>query len=468
MNKNISDTFADMLERGCKDEDVLADALMCFIETESHLDLIPEISSRLPAAQFTNDYWNNKGQECWNPVFAAVMYCSGIEVFRILHTAGYPVFPVVDLWLYPDPKEFLEIIGMNMPDGADEFTLFEIAVKHLMTPYIGRKSPNSQKDGIDIFGDVNLESFYLSGYSMISAEMFDELLSRFIEYGRNEFSIYSDISSILFSFTHLICLNGSLKKSRKALSSWLEQTSPVDVFSLQEQSFLLKASIWAGNEAMYNYLSDVLRFQFLDSESDSENLPVLFNDKTDYSEEFMNRLFKKGPLRNKDSIIKSIQDNLECFTYHGCTKFDTLKFLFDRLGKFSSSDFSEPLTAVLIRNENFHLDDDNEKRILDYLIHKLPHDLAATDKHGRNAFLYADDIDLIKYIISNEPSIMWSVDSEGRNIFHFLSMKWCSDPLGCQVETIKELFRVIPSELLHQPDNNGKHPSDYLYVCQDS
>lgn len=92
----------------------------------------------------------------------------------------------------------------------------------------------------------------------------------------------------------------------------------------------------------------------------------------------------------------------------------------------------------------------------------------ATDKHGRNAFLYADDIDLIKYIISNEPSIMWSVDSEGRNIFHFLSMKWCSDPLGCQVETIKELFRVIPSELLHQPDNNGKHPSDYLYVCQDS
>ena len=42
MNKNISDTFADMLERGCKDEDVLADALMCFIETESHLDLIPD------------------------------------------------------------------------------------------------------------------------------------------------------------------------------------------------------------------------------------------------------------------------------------------------------------------------------------------------------------------------------------------------------------------------------------------
>ena len=468
MNKAISDSFASMIKRGCKDEDVLIDAMMCFIETESHLDLIPEISSRLPAAQFTSDYWNHKGQKSWNPVFAAVMYCSGIEVFRILHSIGYPIFPVVDLWFYPDPKEFLEIIGMNMPDGADEFTLFEIAVKHLMRPYIGKKSQNSQKVGNDIFGEVNLESFYLSSYSRISAEMFDELLSRFIEYGKNEFSTYSDISSILFSFGHLICLNGSLKKSRTALFSWLKQNSPVHDFPLQEQSFLLKASIWAGNEAMYNYLSDILGFQLLDDESDSESTPVLFNGKTDYSEEFMSSLFEKGPLRNRESIIKSIQDNLECFTYHGCLKFDTLNYLFDRLGKFTSSDFPEPLTAVLIRNENFRLDDENDKRILDYLIYKLPHDLTAPDKQGRNAFLYAYDTDLIKYIISHEPSIMWSVDSEGRNIFHFLFLKWCSDPFECQIGTLKELFRVIPAELFHQPDNNGKHPSDYLYVCQDA
>ena len=60
MNKSIVDFFVNMIERGCKDEDILADALMCFIETESHLNLIPEISSRLPAAQFTSDYWSIK------------------------------------------------------------------------------------------------------------------------------------------------------------------------------------------------------------------------------------------------------------------------------------------------------------------------------------------------------------------------------------------------------------------------
>lgn len=463
MNRNIADTFADMIERGCKDEDMLADALTCFIETESHLDLIPEISSRLSAAQFTSDYWNDKGQKCWNPVFSAVMYCSGIAVFRILRDLGYPVFPVVDLWFYPDPKEFLEIIGMNMPDNTDEFTLFEIAVKHLMKPYAGKKSSTSQQAGNDIFGEVNLESFYLSSYSRISAEMFDVFLTRFIEYGMNVFSSVADISSTLFSFTHLICLNGSLKKSRTALFSWLKQLSPAYDFSIQEQSFLLKASIWAGNEVMFNYLSDVMEFQILDDESDSENVPVLFNDKTDYSEEFMSRLFEKGPLRSRESIIKSIQDNLECFTFHGCPKFDTLNQLFKKLGKISSSDFSEPLTAILIRNENFRLDDENEKRILDYLIHKLPHDLPATDNHGRNAFLYADDIDLIKFIISNEPSIMWSVDSEGRNIFHLFFIRRCSDPFGCQIQTLKELFQVVPSELFHQQDCYGKQPSDYLY-----
>ena len=86
MNRNIADSFADMIEKGCQSEDVLVDALMSFIETESHLDLIPEISSRLPAAQFTSDYWNNKGRKCWNPVFAAVMYCSDNLLLRHILT----------------------------------------------------------------------------------------------------------------------------------------------------------------------------------------------------------------------------------------------------------------------------------------------------------------------------------------------------------------------------------------------
>ena len=467
MNKNIVDSFADMIERGCKDEDILADALVCFIETGSHLDLIPEIASRLPSAQFTSDYWNNKGQKCWNPVFAAVMYCSDIEVFRMLHAIGYPTFPVVDLLFYPNPKEFLEIIEMNMPDSADEFTLYEIAVGHLMKPYIGRKSLNSRRDGNDIFGEVNRDSFYLSSYSRISAEMFDGLLARFIEYGLNAFSADLDISSTLFNFTHLICLNASLRKSKVSLVSLFEKTLPVLNFTRQEQSFLLKASIWSGNEAMYNYLADVQRFQFLDNKSDSENVPVLFNDKTDYSEKFMSSLFEKGPLSSRDSITKSIYDNLECFTYHGCPKVVTFNYLFERLGKFSSSDFPEPLTAVLIRNENFRFENENERRILDCLIHRMPHDLTATDKHGKNAFLYADDIDLIKYIIPNEPSIMWSADSEGRNIFHIFSLRCCSDPFGCRMKTMEELFRIVPSELFHQLDCHGKRPFDYLVIYQD-
>ena len=468
MNKYITESFADMIERGCQSEDVLVDALMSFIETESHLDLIPEISLRLPAAQFTSDYWNNKGQKCWNPVFAAVMYCSDIEVFRILHNVGYPIFPVVDLWFYPNPKEFLEVIGMNMPGGTDEFTLYEIAVKCLMKPYIGEKSPDSQQDGNDIFGEVNRDSFYLSSYSRISVEMFDEFLTRFIEYGMKTFRTGLNISSIHFNFTHLICLNGTLKKSRAALFSWLEQPSSAYDFSLQEQSFLLKASIWSGNEAMYNYLTDSLGFQILDDESDTENVPVLFNGKADYSAEFIRRLFEKGPLRSRVSIIKAIYDSLENFHFGCCPDFSTLSYLFEKLGKFSSSDFPEPLTAVLIRNENFRLDDENDKRILDYLIHKMPHDLMTADKHGRNAFLYADDTDLIKYIISHEPGIMWSVDSEGRNIFHFFFLRCCDYPFECQIETLKELFRIVPSELFHQPDSNGKQPSDYLYNCQDA
>ena len=468
MNKAISDSFASMIEKGCQSENVLVDALMCFVETESHLDLIQEISSRLPAAQFTSAYWNNKGQKCWNPVFAAVMYCSGVEVFRILHATGYPIFPVVDLRFYPDPKAFLEIIGMNMPDSTDEFALYKIAVKHLMMPYIGKKSPNNQQDGNDIFGEANRDSFYLSSYYWVSVEMFDEFLARFIKYGMEKFSSDSDLSSVLFNFTHLVCLNESLKKSKTALFSWLGQTSPAYTFSRQKQSFLLKATIWAGNEAMYYYLADVLGFQFLHNESDTEKLPVLFNGKADYSAEFISRLFDKGPLSNRKSIIKSIYDNLDCFIYHGCPKFETLNYLFERLDKFSSSDFPEPLTAVLIRNKNFRLKDEDEKRILNYLIHKLPHDLSETDKHGKNAFLYSSDTDLIKYIISYEPGIMWSVDSEGRNIFHLYFLKYCDDPFECQIGTLKELFKLVPSELFHQPDCNGKRPADYLYTCPDA
>lgn len=118
-------------------------------------------------------------------------------------------------------------------------------------------------------------------------------------------------------------------------------------FPIQEQSFLLKASIWAGNEFTYNYLSDVLGFQLLNHKSDSENVPVLFNAKTDYSEEFINRLFEKGPLSSRDSIIKAIQDNLEYFTFHGCPKFDTLNQLFKKPGngKISPSFFQSPLPS---------------------------------------------------------------------------------------------------------------------------
>ena len=103
-----ADLLADLIEKGLQEENMLIEALMCFIETESHLDLIPVISSRLPSVQFTSGYWNDKGPYCWNPVFSAVMHCSGIEVFRALRDADFPLFPVVDLRFYPDPEGFLE------------------------------------------------------------------------------------------------------------------------------------------------------------------------------------------------------------------------------------------------------------------------------------------------------------------------------------------------------------------------
>ena len=431
-----ADLLADLIEKGLQEENMLIEALMCFIETESHLDLIPVISSRLPSVQFTSGYWNDKGPYCWNPVFSAVMHCSGIEVFRALRDADFPIFPVVDLRFYPDPEGFLEIIGMNMPDGTGKAELYELAAKRILEPYKGN--------------EVNLERFYLSSNSTVSAEKFDVYLSNFIIYGRDELADFPGLSRILFAFFYIVCLNKGLERSGEALLSWSCRDRALFSFSCEEIAELRCAAAKAGNDAMYDYIQNLPGREEIHSEEH-----VLSNDNSIYSNEFI----ENRALKSRKAIIRAIYCSLDSC----CPDFDTLSFLFSRLGGFRSSDFPESLTAVLVRNRNFRFQSDNYRKVLDLLIRLMPHDLMRNDKHGMNAFLYAgDDTELIKYIVSNEPDIMWSVDSEGRNIFHYF---FCDGFAGAftdhQATCFRELCRIVPSELLDQADDHGKLPFDY-------
>ena len=459
MTRRIADILSDMIEAGCRDESILIEALMCFIETESHVDLIPAISSRLPEAQFTDDYWNRKSRKHWNPVFAAVMHCSCIEVFRALRDAHYPVFPVADLRLYPDPEGFLEIIAMDMPDGTDEAMLYEIAVKRITAPYMGREGYEDGMSGDEIFGLANRDSFYLSSFSDIPGAMFDEILSGFIAYGRDRFG-EKIRSSVLFPFFHLICLNTALKRSWEVLLSWPGGNRMASMFTRSEKAFLLGASIWAGNEATYGFLLPL--FSSPEDETILEDTEVLFNGRSEYIISFIGKLADGGPLRRREAVTGSISASLASFPFGSCPSLSTLSFLFGRLRKVSSSDFPEPLTAVLVRNRAFRFYHDEERKVLEFLTEHLPHDLCMMDGNGMNAFLYAsDDGDLLRYIISKEPGIVWSRDREGRNIFHHFLMSHEEDD-SFRSSAFHDLSEAVPPELLAERDVQGRLPSDHL------
>lgn len=127
MASNLADRYAAFVESRCMDEKILIEAMMCFIEKEQYLNLLPVISSRLPAEQYRIEYWYKSGWKHWNPVFAAVMNCASIEVFRSLRNLGYPLDGINDLHFYPDPAGFLEIISMIMPAESTEMAVFSEA-----------------------------------------------------------------------------------------------------------------------------------------------------------------------------------------------------------------------------------------------------------------------------------------------------------------------------------------------------
>ena len=167
MIMNLADRYATFVESGCTNEKILIEAMMCFIEKEQYLELIPAIASRLPAEQYRMEYWYKSGWKNWNPVFAAVMNCSSIEVFRILRDLGYPLDGIMDLHFYPDPAGFVEIISMSMPTEATELTVYSKALERVIETTVGK---------------INGCPFYtLSSCVEISSERtFPNLLSAFL------------------------------------------------------------------------------------------------------------------------------------------------------------------------------------------------------------------------------------------------------------------------------------------------
>ncbi len=71
----------------------------------------------------------------------------------------------------------------------------------------------------------------------------------------------------------------------------------------------------------------------------------------------------------------------------------------------------------------------------------------------------------MKYIISYYPSLIWNRDDEGRNAFHYYFKDFEEDGdflFEIFIAEFKDLYLVLPSELLYEKDNQGKYPFDYL------
>lgn len=142
MTRELAEIFAEMINSGCEDEEILREAMRCFIQLERHLELIPVIASRLPDVQFTSDYWRKGGG--FNPVLMAVMNCSAIEVFRALRDVGYPMFPIIDLHVYPNAEKFIEILGMNMPSSTSQIELYGLMIQKVTKRSL-RRSGNREE-----------------------------------------------------------------------------------------------------------------------------------------------------------------------------------------------------------------------------------------------------------------------------------------------------------------------------------
>lgn len=458
MTRELAEIFAEMITSGCKDEEILREAMRCFIQLERHLELIPVIASRLPDVQFTSDYWRKCGG--FNPVLMAVMNCSAIEVFRALRDVGYPMFPIIDLHVYPNAEEFIEILGMNMPSSTSQIELYGLMILKVTKRSL-RRSGNREEipSGECLYGTTCCSSFYLTNQYDIPATVFDIILSRLIVYGEQHFKLNDLMTSIVFDIFLLLCLNPSLSKSLDVFLLWLKDWNR-DSFSFEYVSKLIGTTIWAGNKRMYDFLSDYFSEKI---ETIIDGVDIRLNGKVEYGG-FIDELLCSGPLRKRESVVSAIYNSLKTFPYRCCPSAELLSLLFDRIGSVSTEDFPLPLSSALISNANFTFE--NNADVLKLIHSRLPSDFVKKDNAGCCSLFYSiHDTETMKYIISYYPSLIWNRDNEGRNVFHYYCQSFEEDGdflFEIFIAEFKDLCLVLPSELLYEKDNQGNYPFDYF------
>lgn len=443
MIMNLADGYASFVESGCTDENILIEAMMCFIEKEQHLDLIPVIASRLPAEQYRIEYWYKSGWRNWNPVFAAVMNCSSIEVFRILRDLGYPLDGIMDLNFYPDPSGFVEIISMNMPAETTELTVFSEALERVLESSVGKN------DGCPFYT--------LPCRVEISSETFDALLSDFIEYGKERFEASSIRKHLLVELYSFIAYNTKLEKTRNTALSWIDDE--FNSFKSEEKKRIAGIAIKSGNDILYDYIAKKL--------SKSRKLiysaDISFSSCFEYSDSFIEELVCDGPLKIRKNIANAISNSMKL----GYPSAAVIRKLFKKLGEVKSEDFPAPL-SILLLNPTYTICR-NLSEMLDIVKEIIPSDFERTDGAGRNSCFYAVfDIQALKFIQSFNPGLLLEHDYEGRNILHFFCMSayaFVDDPVDIFAGAFNDLLKMLPPELYTEKDKSGNNPFDYLEIA---
>lgn len=437
MIMNLTDRYAAFVESGCTDEKILIEAMMCFIEKEQHLDLIHVIALRLPAEQYRMEYWYKRN---WNPVFAAVMYCSSIEVFRILRDLGYPLDGIMDLNFYPDPAGFVEIISMNMPAETTELAVFSEALERVLESSVG-----------EIGG---CPFFTLPRRVEISSETFDALFSEFIEYGKERFNASSIRKHLLIKLFSFIAYHTKLEKTRNTALNWIDDE--FNSFSSEEKRRIAGIAIKSGNDVLYDYIAKKLS----KNRKPIYSANISFSSCFEYSDSFIEKLISDGPLKIRKNIANAISNSMK-LEYPSAA---VIRKLFKKLGEVKSEDFPSPL-SILLLNPTYTICR-NLSEMLDLLREMIPSDFERTDGAGRNSCFYAVfDIQALKFIQSFKPELLLEHDYEGRNILHFFCMSVCAfadDPIDIFAGTFNDLVQMLPPELCTEKDKSGSNPFDYL------
>ena len=460
MDSYFIDRLASQVKTGRKDKRFLIDAMKCFVKSESHLELIPFISSLLPAEQFSEvGFWDDD-YYFENPVRTAVMHCSSVDVFRVLRDIGYSMHPVHDFQFYPDPSGFLEILGMDMPGNAEE--LYEIAAERLARLCFRKTDYAGNKSGKELYGGTDIFSF--SGHFSVSPEIFDIAVADFIEFGRKNFPTLKSKAVIAFDLCMYIILNPVLTEAGKAYLNWIDN-SVFGKFYMEDKSKLVGAAIWAGNKVMYDYLAKVFSD---DIHEIYQHVHIRLNGKADYSNGFIEELTAaNGPLSERKRIVDAIYWSLKTFPADCCPYGDVLSFLFAKIGNPSEEDFPESLSAAFLKCNMLKFRD-SYAEILDCINRWLPGDLSRKDEYGRSAVFYAsDDADAVRYIAERVPESLAAIDNEGKNVLHFFFENLNDDedfldlPMVWAGNYLKQIIDVLPEDLLTETDCYGKYPYEY-------